>query len=174
MAAAICMTALLVTGCEYAPQPSNPAKETSSASAFASPSPATVAGTLKGKAELNKYYLAVQYTCVDGDTWETVGREFGIKAETLRTFNKSAILKAGAVIDLRGKGVPQLGAGGRFEPNPEGTATYIVKAEDTLSGVSGRFGVPGYAVRGANPSLRGNGDELLVAPGQILTIPSTL
>jgi LysM repeat protein len=174
VAASMCMSALLVTGCEYAPQPGNPAKATASASDSASPSPAAVAGSLNGKTELNKFFLAMQYTCVEGDTWETVGREFGIKAETLRTFNKSATLKAGEVVDLRGRDVPQLGAGGPFALNPDGTATYIVKAEDTLSGISSRFGVPGYALRGANPSLRGNGAELLVAPGQKLTIPSTL
>jgi LysM repeat protein len=174
VAAAICMTALLVTGCEYAPQPSNPAKETASASASTSPSPAGVAGSLNGKTELNKFFLATQYTCVDGDTWETIAREFGIKADILKTFNKSATLRAGTVIDVRGRDVPQLGARGPYVPNPDGTATYTVQAEDTFLGIGSRFGVPGYALRGANTELRGNGGELLVAPGQKLTIPSTL
>jgi LysM repeat protein len=152
--------------------PFTPAKDAALASV--SPSPTAVAGALKGKTELNEYYLANRYTCAEGDTWESVARAFGIKAETLRTFNKSPILKAGTVIDVRGEDVPQLGAGGRFKRNQDGTAAYIVNAEDTLSGISSRFGVPGYALRGANPSIRGNRDELLVAPGQILTIPSTL
>lgn len=174
VAASMCMSALLVTGCEYAPQPSNPAKATASTSASTSPSPAGVAGSLNGKTELNKFFLAIQYTCVEGDTWETVAREFGIKADILRTFNKSAVLRAGAVIDLRGKDVPQLGAGGQFVPNPDGTATYTVQAEDTFLAISSRFGVPGYALRGANLSLRGIGTELTADPGQKLTIPSTL
>lgn len=162
-----------MTGCEYAPQTS-PAQATASAPASTSPSPAGTAGSLNGKTELNKFFLATQYTCVEGDTWETVAREFGIKAETLRTFNEAVTLKAGSTIDLRGTDVPQLGAGGPSAANPDGTATYIVKAEDTVSGISSRFGVPDYALLGANPSLRGNGAELLVAPGQKLTIPSTI
>lgn len=171
MDAELTLSALLMTGCEYAQQPSNPAKAT--ASAPASTSPAGTAGSLNGKTELNKFFLATQYTCVEGDTWETVAREFGIKAETLRTFNEAVTLKAGSTIDLRGTDVPQLGAGGPSAANPDGTATYIVKAEDTVLGISSRFGVPDYALLGANPSLRGNGAELLVAPGQKLTIPST-
>lgn len=97
-----------------------------------------------------------------------------MKAEILRAFNRSTTLKAGAVIDLRGRDVPQKGAGGRFEPNPDGTGTYIIEAEDTVAGLSSRFGLPGYAIRGANLSIRGQGAELLVAPGQKITIPSTL
>lgn len=67
--------------------------------------------------------MAVQYTFVEGNTWETVAREFGIKAEILRTFNQSVTLKAGSTIDLRGRDVPQLGAGGSLTSNPDGTAT---------------------------------------------------
>jgi LysM repeat protein len=174
VAASICMSALLVTGCEYAAKPGEHVNVTPSAVASTFPSPAGVARSLKGKTELNKFFLATQYICVEGDTWETVAREFGIKAEILRTFNQSATLNAGVVVDLRGRDVPQPGAGGPFAPNPDGTASYIVTAEDTFSGISSRFGVPGHALRGANPSLRGNGAELLVAPGQNLTIPSTL
>jgi LysM repeat protein len=160
-----------MTGCEYAAQP---AEASASAPASTSPSRASAAGSLNGKTELNKFFLATQYTCVEGDTWETVAREFGIKAEILRTFNEAVTLKAGSTIDLRGTDVPQLGAGGPSAPNPDGTANYIVKAEDTFLGISSRFGVPDYALRIANPSLRGNGGLLLVAPGQKLTIPSTL
>ena len=172
VAASMCMSALLVTGCQYAPQPSNPEKTATPASA--SPSPTADARSLNGKTELNKYYLAIHYTCAEGDTWETVAREFGIKAEILRTFNPSATLKAGDVIDVRGKGVPQLGARGPFVPNADGTATYTVQAEDTYLGISSRFGVPGYALRIANTVLRGIGAELTAAPGQKITIPSTL
>lgn len=170
MAASMCMSALLVTGCEYVPQPSNPEKTATPSTA--SPSPTADARSLNGKTELNKHYLAVQYTCAEGDTWETVARGFGIKAEILRTFNPSVTLKTGAVIDVRGKNVPQLGAGGPFVPNADGTATYTVHAEDTYLGISSRFGVPGYALRGANTALLGIGAELTA--GQKLTIPSTL
>jgi LysM repeat protein len=171
VASSMCISALLVTGCEYAPEPSHPAAAPAPAS---TPSLTAATSSLKGKTELNKYHLAVQYTCAEGDTWETVAREFGIKAEILRTFNPSVTLKAGAVIDVRGKDVPQLGAGGPFVPNADGTATYTVQAEDTYVGISSRFGVPGYALRGANTPLRGLGAELTAAPGQKLTIPSTL
>lgn len=170
LAASMCMSALLLTGCEYAPQPSNPEKTATPASA--SPSPTAAAKSLNGKTELNKYYLAVQYTCAEGDTWETVAQGFGIKAEILRTFNQSVALKAGAVIDVRGKDVPQLGAGGPFVPSADGTATYTVQAEDTYLGISNRFGVPGYALRIANTALLGIGAELTA--GQKITIPSTL
>lgn len=169
---AMCISAVLLTGCEYAHPPGTPEKATASASASAAPSPA-VAGSLNGKTGLNKFFLATEYTCVEGDTWETVARAFGIKTDILKTFNKSAVLKAGTVIDVRGKEVPQLGAGGQFVPNPDGTGTYTVQAEDTLSGISSRFGVPGYALRGANLSLRGTGAELTADPGQQLTIPGT-
>ena len=162
LAASMCMSALLMTGCEYAQQPSNPAKATASAPASTSPSGA--AGSLNGKTELNKFFLATQYTCVEGDTWETVAREFGIKAEILRTFNEAVTLKAGSTIDLRGTDVPQLGAGGPSAANPDGTATYVVTAEDTFSGISSRFGVPDYALLGANPSLRGNGIRAISRP----------
>ena len=73
---------------------------------------------------------------------------------------------------MGGKNVPQLGAGGPFVPNADGTATYTVQAEDTYLGISSRFGVPGYALRGANTALLGIGAELTA--GQKLTIPSTL
>ena len=132
------------------------------------------ASSLKGKTELNKFYLAIHYTCAEGDTWETVAREFGIKTDILRSFNKSAVLQAGAVIDVRGKDVPQLGASGPFVSNPDGTATYTVQANDTYLGVSSRFGVPDYALRGANMSLRGIGAELTAGPGEKLIVPSTL
>jgi LysM repeat protein len=173
--ASMCMIAALVTDCEYAPQPSGPetARAAPSASPSASSSPTAGAKSLSGSTELNKYFLPVRYTCVEGDTWEAIGREFGLKPEILQKFNPSATLKAGSTIDLRGRDVPQLGAGGSLGSNPDGTATYIVKAEDTLSGITSRFGVPGYALRGANPSLGGNGDDVLRAPGQKLTIPST-
>jgi LysM repeat protein len=171
VASSMCMSALLVTGCEYAPQPSHPAAAPAPASTL---SPTAATSSLKGKTELNKYHLAVQYTCAEGDTLETVAREFGIKAEILRTFNPSVTLKAGAVIDVRGEDVPQLGAGGPFVPNADGTATYTVQAEDTYLGISSRFGVPGYALRGANTALRGIEAELTAAPGQKLTIPSIL
>ena len=73
-----------------------------------------------------------------------------------------------------GQTFPSWEPGGSSALNPDGTANYIVKAEDTFLGISSRFGVPDYALRIANPSLRGNGGLLLVAPGQKLTIPSTL
>jgi hypothetical protein len=124
--------------------------------------------------EVNKCNMAMRYTCVDGDTWESVAREFGMQAEILRSFNRSTTLRAGVVIDLRGRDVPQKGARGRFESNPDGSGTYIIEAEDAILGLSSRFGVPGYAIRGANLSVRGQGAELLVAPGEKITIPSTL
>lgn len=93
--------------------------------------------------------------------------------EVLKNFNKAETLRAGAVIDLRGKETPQPGAGGSFTANPDGTSTYNVEANDTFSGISSRFGVPAYALRGANVSLPGKGAELLAAPGEQLTIPRT-
>ncbi len=168
--ASICIISTLVTGCGDASQSSGPEKATASTS----PTPAAIAGALNGKTELNKFFLAVHYTCAEGDTWESVAREFGMKADILRSFNKSAVLQAGTVIDVRGKDVPQLGAGGPFVQNPDGTATYTVQANDTYSGLGSRFGVPDYALRGANLSLHGFGAELTADPGQKITIPSTL
>lgn len=172
VAAGLCMTALFVTGCEYAPPSNSPAKPASPAST--SPPPVEDEGSPRGKTEVNKFYLAMRYTCVDGDTWESVARGFGMKAEILRAFNSSTTLKAGAVIDLRGRDVPRKGAGGRFESNPDGSGTYIVEAEDAFLGLSSRFGVPEYAIRGANSSIRGQKGLLLVGPGEKITIPSTL
>lgn len=171
VAASICMSALLVTGCEHAPQSSHPAAASAPAS---TPSPTSAASSLNGKTELNKFYLAIRYTCAEGDTWETVAREFGFKTDILRSFNKSAMLQAGAVIDVRWKNVPQVGASGPFVPNSDGTATYTVQANDTYLGIGSRFAVPDYALRGANTSLRGSGAELTAEPGEKLIIPSAL
>lgn len=170
--AALCIIAALVSGCEYTPQPEATDKATASTSA--PPSPTAVTNSLNGSTELNQFHLAVRYTCVEGDTWETVASAFGLEPEVLKQFNKSTTLRAGSAVDLRGRNVPQLGAGGSVSSSPDGTLSYGVAAGDTLSGITSRFGVPQYALRVSNPTLPSDGAGLLLTPGQKLTVPNAL
>lgn len=170
--AAIGTITILVTGCEYATQPN--ATEMATASPSASASSASVTTSLNGSTEVNQFFLPVKYTCVEGDTWETVASEFGLKQEILKGFNRSVTLQAGASLDLRGRDTPQLGAGGSYSSSPDGAVSYVIDKNDTLLGITSRFGVPAYALRISNPTLRGNGHELLLPPGRNLLIPSAL
>jgi len=169
---ATCLITTLVTGCEYTPQPE--ATDTATASTSAPPSPTAVTNSLNGITERNQFHLAVRYTCVEGDTWETVASGFGLKPDVLKQFNKSTTLRAGSTVDLRGRDVPQLGAGGSVSSSPDGTLSYGIAAGDTLSGITSRFGVPQYALRVSNPTLPSNGEGLLLTPGQQLTVPNAL
>ena len=168
--AAIGAITTLVTGCEYAAQPDAPEKTATSASA----STASVTKSLNGSTEVNQFFLPVRYTCVEGDTWEAIASEFGLNPEVLKQFNRSVTLQAGASLDLRGRDIPQLGAGGSYSSSPDGAVSYDIAKDDTLLGITSRFGVPDYAIRIANPTLRGNGHELLLTPGRNLIVPNAL
>jgi hypothetical protein len=80
-------------------------------------------------------------------------------------------LRAGSNLDIRGRDTAQSGAHGSTTLNPDGTLTYVVVEGDAQGGLISRFGVPGYALRGANPEFHGRGDELELVPGQSLNIP---
>lgn len=160
----------LISGCQYAAPPDDGA-ETASASAQTSPSRPTATAILKGQTEVNQFSLPLRYTTAEGETWEVIAAEFGLKTEMLKEFNPTVSLRPGSNLDIRGKDTPQSGARGSTTPNPDGTLTYSVVEGDAQGGLISRFGVPGYALRGANPEFHGRGDELKLVPGQSLIIP---
>jgi hypothetical protein len=168
----ILLNAGLISGCQYTALPDSGAN---TASGTATPASSHLAGTanLKGKIEANQFSEPMRYTSVEGDTWEGIAAEFGLKTETLKEFNKTVSLQAGSILDVRGSNTPQGGAHGSTKVNPDGTLTYSVVEGDTQGGLISRFGVPGYALRGANPEFEGPGGELKLFPGRSLTIPAT-
>ncbi|MFC8409941.1 LysM peptidoglycan-binding domain-containing protein [Arthrobacter sp. NPDC057259] len=115
----------------------------------------------------------MSYTSVEGDTWDGVALAFGMKTSYLRAFNPDAPLASGAVLDLRGRNLPQRGANGTFDEQADGSGTYTVRPEDSFLGLTSRFGVPEYAIRAANASIRGMDGVLSVEPGESITIPSS-
>jgi LysM repeat protein len=163
---------VLVAGCQYeAPEEAQPEGQ-SSVSAQTTRTPNTLQA-LQGHTELNGFLLPVRYICVDGDTWEAVAHEFGMKAEVLKEFNSSVKLEAGVELDLRGRNTPQLGALGQTTAGPGGKMSYVVEKGDTTGGITSRFGVPGYALRAANPELSTPQSELELVPGTKLVIPAS-
>lgn len=171
VALGIFLSAGLISGCQYTALPDSGAK-TPSATALALSSPLTGTANLKGKIEVNQFSEPMHYTSVEGDTWEGIAAEFGLKTETLKEFNKTISLQPGSTLDVRGSNTPQDAAHGSTTVNPDGTLTYSVVEGDSQGGLISRFGVPGYALRGANPKYEGpEQGELKLFPGQSLTIP---
>lgn len=170
MALGILLSACLISGCQYTAPPDEGA-ETASASSQTSPSPPAATATLKGQIEVNQFSRPLRYTSAEGETWEVIAAEFGLRTQTLKEFNPTVSLRAGSTLDIRGRDTPQSGAHGSTTPNPDGTLTYSVVEGDAQGGLISRFGVPGYALRGANPEFHGPGDELKLVPGRSLNIP---
>ncbi|WP_223980473.1 LysM domain-containing protein [Arthrobacter sp. NicSoilB8] len=114
----------------------------------------------------------MRYTAVDGDTWEGIAAHFQMTPEILKSFNESASVAAGQVIDLRGVDVPQLGAGGSVTgQDGHGQFLYRASAGDTPAGIASRYGVPLHALRIANLNLL-TGSEWIPPAGTIVTIPN--
>jgi LysM repeat protein len=157
-----------LTGCDYAPAPDTP-----TATASATPQSSRTGAALRGTTVTNTFHLAMSYTSADGDTWDGIAQAFGMPTSYLRAFNPDATLITGTVLDLRGRNLPQRGAGGHFDEHADGSGTYGVKPEDSFVGLNSRFGVPDYAIRAANPSIRGMDRVLSVEPGTTITIPSS-
>jgi nucleoid-associated protein YgaU len=140
---------------------------TSPASAT-SPAPPGLLGTT----ELNGFYQPMRYTAVEGDTWEGIAAHFRMTPEILRSFNESASVTAGKVIDLRGVDVPQLGASGSLTgQDRRGQLLYKTSAGDTPSGIASRYGVPLHALRIANLNYL-TGGEWIPPAGTTVTIPN--
>ena len=140
----------LLTACASgadAPGGTPAAAATSPAPPATSPAPPGLLGTT----ELNGFYQPMRYTAVDGDTWEGIAAHFRMTPEILRSFNDSASVAAGKVIDLRGVDVPQLGAGGSVTgQDGRGQLLYRTSAGDTPAGIAVRYVVPPDALRIAN------------------------
>ena len=169
---AACATLFAVTGCDYAPAPDSPTA-TAPTTASATPQQSTTASALRGTTQTNRFHLPISYTSSDGDTWDGIAQAFGMKTSYLRAFNPDATLASGAVLDLRGRNLPQRGANGTFDEQADGSGTYTVRPEDSFLGLTSRFGVPDYAIRAANASIRGMDGVLSVEPGESITIPSS-
>jgi len=121
---------------------------------------------------MNGYFLPMRYTAADGDTWEGIASHFLMTPEILRSFNKSASVGAGQVIDLRGVDVPQIGAGGSVTgQDGQGQLLYKVSAGDTPAGIASRYGIPLYALRIANLDLL-TGHEWIPPAGTTVAIPN--
>ena len=165
---AACATLFALTGCDYAPAPDRP-----TATAPTTAQQSTTASALRGTTQTNRFHLPISYTSVEGDTWDGIALAFGMKTSYLRAFNPDATLASGTVLDLRGRNLPQRGANGTFDEQADGSGTYTVRPEDSFLGLTSRFGVPDYAIRAANASIRGMDGVLSVEPGESITIPSS-
>ena len=138
------------------------------APAATSPTPPGLLGTT----ERNGFYQPMRYTAVDGDTWEGIAAHFQMTPEILRSFNDSAPVAAGRVIDLRGVDVPQLGAGGSVTgQDGRGQLLYRTSAGDTPAGIASRYGVPLHALRIANLNYL-TGGEWIPPAGTTVAIPN--
>ena len=125
-----------------------------------------------GRTETNGFLRPMSYTAVDGDTWEGIAAHFRMTPEILKSFNESASVTAGEVIDLRGVAVPQPGAGGSVTGQDEqGRLLYRTSAGDTPAGIASRYGVPLYDLRIANLHLL-TGGEWIPPAGTTVTIPN--
>jgi nucleoid-associated protein YgaU len=140
--------------------------------AAAAPATSQAAADLLGTTEINGFFQPMRYTAVDGDTWEGIAAHFRMTPEILMSFNESASVAAGEVIDLRGVDVPQLGAGGSVTgQDGQGRLLYKANAGDTPAGIASRYGVPLYALRIANLSLL-SGGEWIPPAGTTIAIPN--
>ncbi|SDK68337.1 LysM peptidoglycan-binding domain-containing protein [Arthrobacter sp. ok362] len=148
--------------------PAAAAHGTSPTAAATSPAPPGLLGTT----EINGFFQPMRYTAVDGDTWEGIAAHFRMTPEILRSFNESASVAAGKVIDLRGVDVPQLGAGGSVTgQDGRGQLLYRTRAGDTPAGIASRYGVPLHALRIANLNYL-TGGEWIPPAGTTVAIPN--
>ena len=169
--------AFLLTACgSGALRPAGPPAGRPAAAIPATPAPSPAAppapAVLLGTTETNGFLRPMRYTAVDGDTWEGIAAHFRMTPEILKSFNTSATVAAGQVVDLRGVGVAQLGAGGSVTGlDKQGQPLYRTSPGDTPAGIASRYGVPLYALRIANLNLL-TGAEWIPPAGTTVTIPN--
>jgi N-acetylmuramoyl-L-alanine amidase len=107
---------------------------------------------------------ATTYTVVRGDTISSIARRFGLRTTDVLAWNKlgwSSIIRPGQVLHLRAA------ATAAHPATPAASASYVVRAGDTVSAIARRHGVPVQAVLSANRLTWSS----VIYPGQRLRLP---
>ena len=100
---------------------------------------------------------AQEYTIVKGDTFETIGKKFGVTTKAIENANPGVVptkLKIGQKIQIPAPAssvsAPAAMAPTAADTSAGGEQTYKVKSGDTLTTIAKHFGVTVKALRSAN------------------------
>jgi LysM repeat protein len=100
---------------------------------------------------------AQDYAIVKGDTFETIGKKFGVTAKAIENANPGAVptkLRIGQKIQIppptASVSTPNAIASVAADPGAAGEQPYKVKSGDTLTTIAKHFGVTVKALRSAN------------------------
>ncbi|WP_429389929.1 LysM peptidoglycan-binding domain-containing protein [Paenarthrobacter sp. TE4293] len=170
------MVVVVLTGlvaCTYQEAPPVPEPP---ATAVASPAGNTGKPDLKGPTVNDSFGNADFYTTVDGDTLAGVAASFGLSSAKLAQFNgiqAGAEPAAGTKLRLIPAPGPITGAMGTVTEDANGIPTsYRIVDEDTLDGISYRFGVSGEQLAEANkvPYVYERGNTWFIRSGHLIQL----
>jgi LysM repeat protein len=169
-ASAVAASILVATG--FVSGPVNTASAPTGGEATATATPAgTGKSSLAGPTVTDSFGNVDYYTTVSGDTSADVAASFGISVAKLAEFNgldKGAPLVAGTKLRLIPAPGPITGAKGAAVVDASGIPiSYVVEPDDTLDGITYRFGLTGEQLAEANkvPYVYEKGNTYFVRAG---------
>jgi LysM repeat protein/phage tail protein X len=176
LAAAVVLAVVLaggLTGCgAQAVRATDPATPETQASAAVVKSGAPTPRSLKGPKVADSFGNVDFYTTAAGDTHAALAAAFGISEAKIAAFNgltPGAPLVPGTKLRLIPPAGPMAAATGTASVDAAGIPrTYIVSADDTLDGITYRFGITEEQLAEANkvPFVHEQGNVYFLHPGQ--------
>ncbi|MGA8790821.1 MAG: LysM peptidoglycan-binding domain-containing protein [Paenarthrobacter sp.] len=164
------------TDLEASPGPTTPAAAVVVPSASATPSSDADKPSLKGHAVRDSFGNVDFYTTVDGDTLADVAASFKLSTAKLAEFNgidPGTLLSVGTTLRLIPAPGPIPGAMGTATEDANGIPTsYVIADDDTLDGISYRFGVSGEQLAEANkvPYVHEQGNTYFIRSGHLIQL----
>jgi LysM repeat protein len=136
--------------------------------------------SLKGPKVADSFGNIDFYTTAAGDTYAALTGEFGISEAKIAAFNgltPGAPLSPGKKLRLIPPDGPMAGATGTASVDADGIPrTYIVSADDSLDGITYRFGITEEQLAEANkvPFVHEQGNIYFIHPGQQIELQKKL
>jgi len=170
---AVVLSAGLVS-CTY--DPPTPEASAAAPSAIAESATDPQKSALKGSTLADSFGNADYYTTVDGDTLANVAANFKLSTAKLAQFNgldAGSALAAGTRLRLIPAAGPITGAMGVATENANGIPVrYTIEADDTLDGITYRFGISDKQLAEANkvPYVYEQGNTYFIRAGRVIEL----
>ncbi|MFK0042161.1 LysM peptidoglycan-binding domain-containing protein [Paenarthrobacter sp. NPDC090517] len=157
------------------PTKESPEPESPVTSAPAAPA-AVEDAALKGATVTDSFGNVDFYTTADGDTLAKVAESFDLSSAKLAEFNgltAGAAVPAGTKLRLIPAAAPTPGAMGTATEDAQGIPlTYMIEPDDTLDGITYRFGITGKQLAEANkvPYVHEQGNTYFIRSGHLIQL----
>lgn len=166
------MLAVGLAACSFGEQPPEPTTPTVNAGVEGATAPADVAKpAMTGPKVADSFGNVDYYTTVAGDTYDAVAGAFRISKAKVAEFNRldaGVPLSPGMKLRLLPAAGPMAGAKGAATVDSNGIPTaYVVEAEDSIEGITYRFGITREQLAEANkvPYVYEKGNVYFIHPG---------